>query len=482
MATTFKPTEEQTAAVDLALEQGSLAIEALAGAGKTSTLRLISEALGESGDRGQYMAFNRKIVDDAKGSFPWNVSCSTAHGLAMKSVGRDHAHKLNSNRMTNAQMARVLKIDRKTFLIGDGVETFTFAPAEIAGLAHRTVAKFCSTADLFPGLAHVPFQRGLDAPGSKDYPLMRELAATVAPIARVIWEDIQSTRGRMRFEHNHYLKMWQLREPRINADFVLFDEAQDANPVMMSIVEAQDHAQRIWVGDNFQRIYGWNGAVNAMQLAAVDARARLSVSFRFGPEIAEQANIVLARLDPSVQVEGRGKTGRVEMVEHPDVYLARTNAQVVVQALLELEQGRRPFVQGGVKDVTSFAEAAMALMLGERTSHPELACFKSWTAVQEYSETDDGADLAPMVRLIDEFSPQVILEKVAQCGIEAGADCVISTAHKSKGAEWGSVGLLEGFAEGPDAADADLRLMYVAVTRAMGTLDRSAADLEGVWS
>jgi hypothetical protein len=31
-----------------------------------------------------------------------------------------------------------------------------------------------------------------------------------------------------------------------------FDEAQDADPVMLSIVEAQSHAQRIYCGDQYQ--------------------------------------------------------------------------------------------------------------------------------------------------------------------------------------------------------------------------------------
>ena len=48
--------------------------------------------------------------------------------------------------------------------------------------------------------------------------------------------------------------MWALTRPRLSADFVLLDEAQDTNPVLEEIFLAQD-AQRVCVGDPAQQIY-----------------------------------------------------------------------------------------------------------------------------------------------------------------------------------------------------------------------------------
>ena len=31
--------------------------------------------------------------------------------------------------------------------------------------------------------------------------------------------------------------MWQLSNPKIDVDFILFDEAQDANPVVLDVVK-----------------------------------------------------------------------------------------------------------------------------------------------------------------------------------------------------------------------------------------------------
>lgn len=53
--------------------------------------------------------------------------------------------------------------------------------------------------------------------------------------------------------HNCYLKLWAMSDPVLPYDYVLFDEAQDANPVILRVIQAQaSHAQLIAVGDPCQ--------------------------------------------------------------------------------------------------------------------------------------------------------------------------------------------------------------------------------------
>jgi superfamily I DNA/RNA helicase len=44
-----------------------------------------------------------------------------------------------------------------------------------------------------------------------------------------------------------------LSNPVIAADFILLDEAQDTNPVVLEVLRKQS-AQMIYVGDKYQRI------------------------------------------------------------------------------------------------------------------------------------------------------------------------------------------------------------------------------------
>src|ERR1700757_4537327 len=84
MPRSFKPTAEQRAVVDSVLGGDDLKVKAYAGAGKTSTLRLIADHL--TGRGGSYLAFNKEIAGHARRGFPPNVSARTVHSLAYASV------------------------------------------------------------------------------------------------------------------------------------------------------------------------------------------------------------------------------------------------------------------------------------------------------------------------------------------------------------------------------------------------------------
>ena len=484
MATGFNLTDEQQLAVDLAQDGGSISIQALAGAGKTSTLREISLELRKRHKSGLYMAFNKSVADDAAASFPDNVEARTAHSLAIRSVGVQWCMKRikSSRRVSNADLAAALGYDSDHVLaFGDDEETIEWPIAKVAGLAHRTVEQFCRTADDRIRAKHVPKVRGLDIPSQSAN--MSALSRHVVRMARIMWKSLTDESAHstpFRFTHGVYLKMWQLSEPVLYTDFVLFDEAQDANPVMFDVVESQKNVQQIWVGDVNQRIYEWNGAIDAMSLASTEHECSLTQSFRFGPEIAEQANIVLGRLDSDVRVIGSGKPGKVDSLSAPDAWLGRTNSDVVGRALALMADGIRVAVQGGTGDIMAFARAAQALQEGRPTNHVELESFKTWEQVQDYVDTEEGEDLGTLVRMVDNFGTQRILNGLADAVTPSQADVMISTAHKSKGAEWGSVGLMSGFTNPvKPPTESDLRLLYVAVTRAMTALDRTRADLEG---
>jgi superfamily I DNA/RNA helicase len=272
--------------------------------------------------------------------------------------------------------------------------------------------------------------------------------------------------------------LWQLSHPRINADYIMLDEAQDTNPVLLDVFWRQgEHAQLVAVGDDCQAIYEWRGAVNALaELSDMGAvTTYLSQSFRFGPAVADVANDLLGRLNAQLRLTG---TPTIPSVVGPitdaDCHLTRTNAAAMRIVLEELGAGRRPHLVGGGAELVSFARAAAELMRGQRTYHPELACFDTWGEVQDYVAHDQqGDELRLMVGLMDEYGPERILEALDRCPREQDADVVVSTAHKSKGREWNRVVLGADFPDGElrEVSDPELRLLYVAVTRAQRELD-----------
>ncbi|WP_315903476.1 UvrD-helicase domain-containing protein [Streptomyces violarus] len=460
------PTQEQQSARELFASGRDLALVAGAGTGKTSTLILMGSATRR---RGLYVAFNRSIADDARGRFGPNVECRTAHSLAFQAVGHHYRERLNNSaRIPARHTAQMLGITRDL-----DVNSRRIKVNHQARLVMGMIRRFCYTTDRQVMARHMEWVNGLDDQAQEF------LARTLLPYAHRAWQDICSLSGKLRFEHDHYMKLWAMTEPGLPADFVLLDEAQDTNPVLEEVFLAQE-AQRICVGDPAQQIYGWRSARDVMTGFPAD-HLHLTQSFRFGPAIATVANRWLRHAESEMQLTGHGpSSSRIDKLAHPDAVLCRGNADAMQEVLAFLELGVPVALTGGGSALQRIANAAMELKAGKRTSHPELFLFSSWGEVQEYAEQDKAAqDLKAIVQLVDTYGPDQIISAVDRLSPEQDAKVTVSTAHKAKGREWTSVRIGKGFMA-PSVDDdglqrslnsSEARLIYVAVTRARHELD-----------
>lgn len=463
-----RPTNEQVAIIDIAGTDKDLVIEALAGTGKTSTLRMFAQSSGNL--KGQYIAFNRAIVNEAATSFPPNVSCKTAHQLAYAKVGHRFRDRLSGSRITNTDIAKFLQCPG--FGYQSGNSSLYLKPDQVARYSIATVQAFCrSHLEEFDHYL-VPLPIGMDEVSEP----AEVFISTILDYAQTLWVDFSSTDGRLSWNNSHdfYLKMWQLSRPRIPADFILFDEAQDADPVMLTVINDQSHAQLVYCGDDYQTLYEWRGAKNALSLAPVDEKLWLTQSFRFGEPIASVANYFLKKLkSPSPILGNPAVNSKVVRVDKPDAVVCRTNSAVFSALIDAHDSGRRAAVLGGARELVSFAKACEELQAGRRTNHPDLAPFETWQEVLEWIEENPEQDptIARDIRLVIKFTPAGIMRIVNRIVDEKDADVVISTVHQAKGREWKSVRLGNDFLH-PDDMDAEeLRIAYVAVTRGQNQLD-----------
>jgi AAA domain-containing protein/UvrD-like helicase family protein len=472
MAAGRTPTPEQQAIIDAYCTGADMVIEAGAGTGKTTTLKMLAAA--KPNRDGLYLAYNKAIANEAKREFPRNVDCRTAHSLAFRSVGIPYAHRLKSPRLTARDIARILRINDPV-----PVSIGWLAPQQVARLAMLTIKYFCRSADREPSRWHVPRQPGLDS--EEDMAILRE---AIPPLAQRAWADITDHHGHLRFEHDHYLKMYQLTDPVLPYAYAMLDEAQDANPVIAAIIGRQTHAQRAMVGDQNQQIYAWNGAVDAMAKFQVQYRLRLTQSFRFGPAVAEEANRWLAFLGSTMRLSGFHRiNSAIETVEFPDAILCRTNSEAMKQAISAVEAGQRVALVGGGNELRSMARAAIDLKNGRGTDHPELFAFQTWAQLQDYVDNDPaGEELEGFVKMIDDYGAEEIIDLLDRLVHDDYAQLRISTTHKAKGLEWDSVKIAPDFRapkpkeDGSDGEvpDAEKMLIYVGVTRAKLVLDRNS--------
>ena len=465
---TLTPTAEQQAAVDAFTAGGTVVVHAGAGTGKTSTLRLLSAARPTT--KGLYLAYNKAIQTEAERSFPRNVDCRTAHSLAYRSFGAPMSARLNGPRVTAKKAAGVLRAPWVPLDSGPDLD-----PGTVTSMALRTVDRFCHSADVEITRRHfVP-------PEAPDHVDLSGLAATVVAVAKRAWVDLSGPNGHLKPSHDVYLKLWQLSGPTLDYDFILFDEAQDADPAIADVVTRQA-SQLIAVGDSAQAIYGWRGAADFLDRVEAAHHVVLTQSWRFGPAVADEANVWLAVIGSGMRLVGSPhRQSSLGPTENPDAVLCRSNGGCLTEVMAAQSDDRPVALVGGGDDMVRLAEAAQRMRMGQPARHPELVAFKDWAAVQDYAEHDPGgSDLAVAVRLIDKHGPEAIIDAIHSCVPEAEADLTISTAHKAKGREWGQVLVGDDFRPpkddpatglpGPIARD-EAMLAYVTVTRAMGRLD-----------
>jgi len=465
----MRPTDEQQDIIDVFNVGSDLVIEAGAGVGKSTQLKMIGRSTQR---RGRVLYFNRAPAVEAQRTFPHNVVCSTGHSLAWWAMkGRPFMDRLDGPKVTAKSIAedhlgitRWVKIPNRK-----PISTW-----KIASLAVQTVTRFCYSDDVEVKGRHVPFVEGAD---------MGVVRREVLPFAREIWDDLQRPQGFAEFTPDHYMKIWALGDPKIEADWLAVDEAQDTNPCLASVVRKQDHLQRVFVGDSQQRLYSWRGSVDVMSEFDQFEVRYLTQSFRFGDAVAEEANRWLDYLEAPLRLRGLPSiSSRLDYVEQPDAILCRTNADVMEQAMAAQDRGMDVAVVGGTQDIYDFAGAVDQLRLNGKTSHRELSIFKTWMDVQAYVRDESpGGSFGTSVRLIERYGTDVVRSVAARCVDPRKADLVVSTVHKVKGLEWAKV-LLDPHIAPDQASDqenmskGELMIGYVATTRAKEVLDATAIE------
>jgi AAA domain/UvrD-like helicase C-terminal domain len=471
------PTEEQSRAIDLFKTGESLRIDAYAGTGKTTTLRMIAES---SRRRGHYLAFSRAIADEAKKRFPWSVRPTTNHGLAFRwaqAQRRYSTEKLTTAANANL-IAEALRLNDQSIRFGD--VTVRVDRRAYGAILKDACRNFLYSADAEPQGCHVPRWGLLADLGPDDFQMF---ATAAAPKLQELWGNMQDAGGRIPLGHDGYLKLWALTEPRIDADFILLDEAQDSNPVIVQVLNRQQ-GQIVFVGDPYQQIYEWRGAINAMEQVATKHRACLSQSFRFGEHIAAVASRIIRALGARENLRGLPSIKSEVCPVWPKAILCRTNMGLFSHLMMQHAVGRRCHVLGGTVELQRLLQDVERLKTSRPAVSAEFFGFSCWAELLAYSLRPEGRHTRALVKLVKEYGEQSLLHEVhITAQSEADSEVTLSTAHKAKGREWSTVLLAEDFElrltklgretnpEVLQQMEADARVVYVAATRAIEAVE-----------
>lgn len=241
----MKMTAEQQAIMGT---EGNIKINAVAGSGKTTTIIEYARTRPQ-GSSILYLAFNKAVKLEAAKKFAakdlHHVKVETAHSLAYRHVVYQHQYEVRQQGYRTHEIAELLDLK------GNGEKHAAFI---VASHINKFITYFCnSRAEKVQQLNY------LDVVSD---PKAKVFVKTMYPYIEQQTRQLlaRMDRGDIAITHDFYLKKFQLKNPKLPFDYILFDEAQDASAAMLDIFLKQT-ATKVIVGDTHQQIYGWRYAV-----------------------------------------------------------------------------------------------------------------------------------------------------------------------------------------------------------------------------
>jgi F-box protein 18 (helicase) len=479
-------TKEQN---DIIRSSGNIKINAVAGSGKTTTIIEYAKAKPRS-SRILYLAFNKSVRLEAIKKFADkglnNVTVETAHSLAFKHVVVKNNYKVRGQGYKTYELAELLGIDR----LGE-----KHAEYIVASHINRFVSYFCNS-----NCRKVKELNYLDVvvdPKAKNF--VNAHYDYIQKYTRLFLSKMNQ--GEIEVTHDFYLKKFQLSNPCLNYDYILFDEGQDASVAMLDVFFRQD-ATKVIVGDTHQQIYGWRFAVNSLEKADFTT-FNLSTSFRFNQDIANLAKEVLQWKElidysPDVEISGKGSTGKIKS----KAVIARTNLGLLLKAIeyvTEKRTAKNIYFEGNISSYTYAEEGASLYDVLNLYNHNHsrirdklLKTMKDLKELEDYIDKTADVQLKMMVEIVKEYGNRIpgIIKRIKEKHIEGDkkedAEMIFSTVHRCKGMEYDTIHLVNDFIteeriekllEDSEMAsmnyaqlNEEINLLYVAITRTRNSI------------
>ncbi len=464
---------------------GDIKINAVAGSGKTTTIIEYAKARPAT-SKILYLAFNKSVKLEAQKKFAdrglHNVKVETAHSLAYREIVFRYNYRVKANGYKTHEIVDILGLQNT----GDKHVEYI-----AANHINKFVAYFCNSDK----------QKVQDL-NYRDVVFDQEAKAFVSSAYAYIEKQTRQflakmDKGEIEITHDFYLKKFQLSNPRLYFDYILFDEGQDASPAMLDVFFKQI-ATKVIVGDTHQQIYGWRFAVNSLEKANFKTH-NLSSSFRFSADIAKLAvdvlkwkNFVGEEQQFSIEGKGTGKESKVKAI------IARTNLGLLLKAIefvIEKKNVKHIYFEGNIHSYT-YADEGTSLydVLNLYNRKPALirdkliAQMKSIEELEEYVEKTEDVQLKMMIEIVEEYGNEIpgILNQIKDKHVgndeKHKAEMIFSTVHRCKGMEYDSIQIVNDFitqdkiekqTKGTRTDDEinvaklneEINLLYVAVTR-----------------
>lgn len=464
---------------------GDIKINAVAGSGKTTTVIEYARSRPEK-SRILYLAFNRSVKLEAERKFgaanTKNVFVETAHSLAYRQIVMGSKFRVRAQQLQTQEIVQILG------LRGTGEKHAEYI---IANHVNKFISLFCNSDK--QRVQELDYRTIVTDADAKEF--VAEHYTTIELQTRLLLSKMD--KAQIDITHDFYLKKFQLSQPKLLYDYILFDEGQDASASMLDIFLRQQ-ATKVIVGDTNQQIYAWRFAVNSLEKTVFNAHS-LSVSFRFGQEIADLAVAVLKWKEyigrgQNITIRGSGTAKETKTT----AVIARTNLGLLLKAIEFVTQKKKLgslYFEGNISSYTYAEDGAslydvLDLYNGNRLKikDPFIRQLKNIAELEEYIKKTADVQLGMMVEIVKQYGNKIpsIIKSIKDRHIvnddKSKADIIFSTVHRCKGMEYDSVHIADDFISEKKIEsiindnrydtieyaklNEEINLLYVAVTRA----------------
>ncbi len=464
----MNPTPEQTSILDAeASTKDALMINALAGTGKSATLKMIDR---QSRTRpALYLVFNKRnqldaIAGQKAGEFNDTTMIKTFNGLGHGIWAKAITHPITLDKSKSRTLWREL-VDgltrgdasaawREYTVVMDGMEkakAHGYVPRDI-----KIAKGLISSTDLSHHMDESP----------------NEYAQEL--IDQLLRESIKRAyAGLIDFNDQIYMPaLFGGTFPRFPR--VMVDEYQDQSPVNHALLERLVKGRLIGVGDPFQNIYGFRGAKAGGMAGAVVSYSMtqlpLSISFRCPSAIVEAARWRVPHFQWSREGGEVNELARMEGTDFPDdsTIICRNNAPLLRIAFRLISAGRSVQVIG-----SELGPRLVAIMkkLGPNDLNRKglIDAIEQWREEKLLANSKSANDLADCMRVFADHGHDLSSAiSYAEHLFKQTGTIRLLTGHKSKGLEFDNVYWLDPAL--CDHREQDRNLAYVITTRSQNKL------------
>ncbi|MGN6247317.1 MAG: UvrD-helicase domain-containing protein [Ginsengibacter sp.] len=473
---------------DIINSTGNIKINAVAGSGKTTTIIEYAKARPKTA-KILYLAFNKSVKLEAQKKFTDkgldNVKVETAHSLAYKHVVFKRHYKVRPQGYKTNEITEMLNLE------GNGEKHAEYI---IANHINKFIAYFCNS-----DKQKIQDLNYLDTVSdNKAKMFVTTFYDYIEKQTRLLLSKMD--KGEIEITHDFYLKKFQLSNPALHYDYILFDEGQDASSAMLNVFFKQK-ATKVIVGDTHQQIYGWRYAVNSLEKADFKTY-NLSTSFRFSQDIANLAMEVLKlkkhiHEEPHFSITGKGPADIVKS----KAVIGRTNLGLLLKAIeyvTEKKKVKNIYFEGNISSYTYADEGASlydVLNLYNEKRHlikdKLIKEMKNLEELKDYVDKTEDVQLRMMIEIVREYGNEIpnVIKTIKGKHIDnddkENAEMIFSTVHRCKGMEYDSIQIVNDFISeekleklkgdkeksiNVDKLNEEINLLYVAVTRTRNSI------------